>query len=146
MERARLLELVEMLGREFERLGETTKVETLRLYYLAVLRGLDHRGSVKVAWDEEMTIEWFGMLRLPPYERLYSVHPRDYVCPCPGGGGEGPSGRPGDWSHIGKGTALTERTFPGGARLRCGCCEARWLILDEKAPGGTAASTIRPPA
>ena len=144
MERARLLELVETLGKEFERLGETIKVETLRLYYLALVRGLDQHGVVKVSWDEQAVIEWFGLLRLPPYERTYTVRRRTYVCTCAGGSGAKPSGRPGDWSHIGKGTALTERTFPGGAKVRCAACEARWLVLDHNPPEEDGANVRQP--
>jgi hypothetical protein len=62
--------------RVLERLGEWKLVETLRLDYLAVLKGLDHGGRVGAAWDETMTIEWLGVLRLPPYERMYAVQPR----------------------------------------------------------------------
>lgn len=135
---------METLGKELERLGETRKVETLRIYYVAVLKGLDRGGAVTIAWDEQTTIEWLGMLRLPPYERLYVVHPADFVCPCPAGIAPVRERR-GDWSYLGQGTTFTERIFPGGVRLRCAGCEARWLVLDEPLQVRGEGATIRPP-
>lgn len=135
MDRASLLELVELLGKEFERRDMRSQLESLRLYYLAVKKGLDHRGAVRVSWTDDMTIEWLAMLRIPPYEAHFPVRSRDYHCPCT------PRRRstgPGDWSNLGSPSDSVEANFPGGFKVRCDACKSRWLVLDEPAtPGAT---------
>jgi hypothetical protein len=140
MDRRALLELVELLGKEFERREMRSHLETLRLYYVALQKHLDRRGSVRVAWDEEMTIEWLGMLRVPPHDQRYPVRPREYRCMCTA---PARSTGTGDWSHIGKGSAATLTVFPGGYLTRCNDCDAKWLVLD--APAGADATSGWPP-
>jgi hypothetical protein len=103
MDRQTLLQLVELLGREFEHRGMKNHLENLRVYYVAVRAKLDHGRdrAVRVSWTEEMTVEWLALLRVVPYRDRYPVRPPGYRCTCAAGAAVGPSGRAGDWSHIG---------------------------------------------
>jgi hypothetical protein len=65
-----------------------------------------------------MVVEWFKLLRLPPYERAYPVQPPGSRCPrCP----------PGDGPVT---EVVTERTFPEGRKVACLACHAVWLELE----------------
>jgi hypothetical protein len=136
MDRALLLELVEALGREFERRQMRSHLESLRLFYLGVRHQLDHgrHRAVHVSWDEDMTLDWLAVLRVPPYQAHYPIRPRGYRCACPAGAAADPSGRAGDWSHLGKGAAQTLLVFPGGSKTRCVACGVVWIELDEAPP------------
>jgi hypothetical protein len=140
MDRALLLELVEALGLEFERRQMLTHLESLRLFYLGVRHQLDHgrNRSIHVSWNEDMTLDWLAVLRVPPYQAHYPTRPRGYRCTCAAGLAADPSGRDGDWSHLGKGAAQTLFVFPGGSKTRCGGCGAVWLELDDDAVAGPA--------
>jgi hypothetical protein len=142
MDRASLLELVELLGKEFERRDMRTHLESLRLYYVAIQKRLDHRGTVRIAWTEEMTVDWLAMLRLPPYEAHYPVRSREYHCPCTP---PAQSTLAGDYSQMSRSNSAVETVFPGGYKVRCNGCDKRWLVLDEPAsastpPGATPSS------
>ena len=54
-----------------------THAAKLRVYYLALRRGLatPGRSEVDVHWSEALVIEWFKLLRMPPYENAYPVRP-----------------------------------------------------------------------
>lgn len=118
-----LLESVRRLGQEFDRRGMDEHVRTLRLYYLALTRGLVDRGkAVRAHWSPRQVDEWLEALRLPPFERRLPLLRAGHPCPACG-----PS--QGIQSGI-----RTELTFPGGARVRCAECGARWLV-DEDAAG-----------
>jgi hypothetical protein len=125
MERRDLLELVEILGRELERLGMSRQVETLRLYYLALVRRLDREHAVDVSWSEERTIDWLGILRLPPYADRYPVRDDAFRCPCTARTDRAP-----DLSHIARTIVAVEARFPGGKKVRCTSCGQGWLVLD----------------
>ena len=92
----------------------------LRLYWLALRHDLvqPERHGLHVQLSEEMVVEWFKLLRLPPYERAYRVQAPGARCPrCPPG--EGPAVE-----------VVTERTFPEGRKVACLACRTAWLELE----------------
>lgn len=113
-----LLGYVERLGREFVRRGMADHAQKLRLYYLALQRGLaSPRHEVDVRWTEPFVLEWLRTLRLPPDPDAYPVRPRGAACTQCAQRGTQPSTR-------------TELVFTGGVRMRCGTCDAVWLEED----------------
>jgi hypothetical protein len=63
-----------------------------------------------------MNVEWLRVLRLPPHEHDYPVLPRMSDCrECPSS------------------QKVTQMTFPGGSKHRCGGCGAQWLELEREA-------------
>jgi hypothetical protein len=129
MNREALLELIEVLGKEFERRAMRVHVESLRLYYLAVRHQLDrgHDRNVRLSWGEAHTVEWLALLRIPPYQNVYRVRPRGYRCDCVLSATVTEPANSGDTSHLGSGTAITEATFPGGWKIACKGCGAKWI-------------------
>ena len=117
---SRYLELVVRLGREFVRRGMAQHARVLRLYYLAVKAGLvGAGGEVEVRWDRALTEEWMKTFRVTPFEQHYELRPPGVPCfRC--------------WAVPGneRSSARTELVFPGGARIRCDICGARWLVED----------------
>jgi hypothetical protein len=65
MERSELLELVDLLGQELERRGRSADLESLRLYYFALIR--DERGPTP--WSADLVIEWLAQLLPAPLEK-----------------------------------------------------------------------------
>jgi hypothetical protein len=120
MGREELLGTVERLGREFVRRGMAAHARKLRLYYLALRHRLASAGKheVDVRWSEELVLEWFKVLRLPPFQHAYEVRPRGAGCgKCQ--------------KTTNDRTALhTEQSFPGGAKMSCYACGAVWLEED----------------
>jgi hypothetical protein len=118
MDRSRLLQLVVRLGGEFSRRGMAEHCRRLRVYYLALQHGLDTgRGRLEVHWDEDLTIEWFRLLRLPPYQDHYPVQDDGRCTRC--------EDRPG--------SVFTVAVFPGGTKLECRTCGRQWLVLRDTA-------------
>jgi hypothetical protein len=110
-----LLDLVVRLGREFSRRGMREECRRLRLYYLALEHGLvAGKNRIEVSWDEDLVIEWLRILRVPPHHRHYPVRPGTLCAHC--------EHRPG--------TVVTKLVFPGGARMECLQCGARWIRSD----------------
>src|SRR3954468_15552067 len=90
----------------------------LRLYYLALTSGvIGKRTRVELHWSRELTEEWLRTLRLPPFQNVYRIKPRGEVCDCARPGGP-------KLPNI-----RTEANFPGGTRLRCDDCGAKWLVM-----------------
>jgi len=119
-----LLEHVRLLGREFVRRGMHAHAQKLRLYFLALERGLTSpKRELDVHWSEPFTLEWLKTLRVGPYAQAYPLQPRGAPCPQCRQRGQQSSTR-------------TELVFPGGVRMRCGSCEAVWL---EEEPPDTQA-------
>jgi hypothetical protein len=126
LSREALLQHVERLGREFVRRGMRAHAQKLRLYYLALQKGLaSPRHEVDVHWNEPFVLEWLRTLQLPPYADAYPVLPRGASCPRCQQRGAQPSTR-------------TECVFEGGVRMRCGTCEAVWLEAEGPAPARPA--------
>ncbi|MCI0571681.1 MAG: hypothetical protein L0Y66_13090, partial [Myxococcaceae bacterium] len=63
-------------------------------------------------------LDWLRTLRVPPFARDFPLRPRGAHCPRCVQRGAQPSTR-------------TELVYPGGARMRCGTCEAVWLEEDD---------------
>ncbi len=83
----------------------------LRRFYAAVRDGTPAAGS----WDESFVDQWLGMLRLPPFETMFPLEPKQVSCSkCRLDPGAMPSRR-------------TECVFSGGALMRCDTCGHRWL-------------------
>jgi hypothetical protein len=120
MDQRTLLELAEILGREFDRRGMRSHVENLRLYYLAVRAGLHRRGTVQIHWSEGLLVDWMGLLRLAPYQDRFPARAADYRCPCK------PTGR-----TFADGHERTRTVWPGGAQIECISCGAMWVVSDE---------------
>lgn len=120
-ERGELLEHIVKLGREFRRRGMKDHVRVLRVYYLAARAGLvGVNGKLDVHWSREMTEDWLRTLSVAPFDGAYEVKLPGVPCfKC-----RAPKG-----SHHS--TARTELVFPGGARMRCDTCGARWVVLEE---------------
>ena len=112
--RSELLEHVARLGREFVRRRMPEHAEILRLYHLAIRHGFGRgaKARVEILVDAEFVAEWERILGIAPDS--YPEHPRTARCPkC-------------------RAPAQTERTFPGGALMRCSAdpCGARWVERD----------------
>ena len=120
MERESLLRMVHLLGGEFGRRGMRTHVAPLRIYWLALKHGLvqDEQHGLHLALSEETVVEWFKLLRLPPYQTAYPVRPTGSACPeC----------QPREGSA---GEVTTERTFPDGRKMVCLDCRTSWLEIE----------------
>ena len=117
MERDALLAMVHRLGEEFRRRGMRTHVTPLRIYWLALRHGLvETEGhALRLTLSEEAVVEWFKLLRLPPYQRAYPVRPSGSTCPACDSGTE---------------ELTTERTFPEGRKVVCLACRSAWLEVE----------------
>jgi hypothetical protein len=139
MERAELLSMVKRLGAEFRKRGMQGHLAPLRLYWLALRHDLVQadRHGLHVQLSEEMVVEWFKLLRLPPYEHAYPVQAPGARCPrC--ARGDGPAMEM---------EVVTERTFPEGRKVACLACHAAWLELEPttRMGRGTDPSRRKPP-
>ena len=133
MERDELLAMVKRLGAEFRKRGMHGHLAPLRLYWLAIRHDLVQRDrhGLHVQLSEEMVVEWFKLLRLPPYERAYPVQPPGSRCPhCPPG--DGPTKE-----------VVTERTFPEGRKIACLACRTAWLELEPATRMGRGSDASR---
>jgi hypothetical protein len=131
MDRAELLAMVKRLGAEFRKRGMHGHLAPLRLYWLALRHDLvqTERHGLHVRLSEEMVVEWFKLLRLPPYEHAYPVQPPGARCPrCP----------PGDAHDV-----VTERTFPEGRKVACVVCRTAWLELEPSTRMGRGSDAPR---
>jgi hypothetical protein len=119
MDRHSLMAMVDTLGRALAERGLHRHVEELRVYWLALSRGLARPGQrLSIGWSETLVVEWFRLLRLPPHAHDYLLFPPSSPCPrCP---------RPAGHAVEVK-TALT---FPEGRKAVCTVCGAAWLELD----------------
>ena len=121
IDRDQLLDFVVALGCEFSRRGMPDHCQRLRLYYLALVHGLDtSRHRVEVHWDEDLVIEWMRLLRLPPHRDHYPLRDTTACGRC--------ESRPG--------TVVTKGVFPGGAKLECLQCGAQWILHHRGSRGG----------
>jgi len=105
----------------------------LRLYWLALRHDLveTERHGLHVQLSEELVVEWFKLLRLPPYEQAYRVQAPGSRCPqCPTS--EGPAVE-----------VLTERTFPEGRKVACLTCRTAWLELEPPTRMGRGSDALR---
>ncbi len=116
--------MVGTLGREFVRREMHAHAAKLRIYHVALRRGLatPGRSEVDVHWSEALVVEWFKILQLPPYENAYSVRSAQSHC-----------GRCKQRPNNEGGSFQTENTFPGGWKVRCSNCGEAWLVLEKKA-------------
>ncbi|MHB8877822.1 MAG: hypothetical protein ACYC8T_29365 [Myxococcaceae bacterium] len=117
--RPQLLAHVTALGREFVRRGMRQHVQRLRLYYLAVKKGLaSPSNELDVKWNEPFVIEWLKILQVAPFDGAYPVRPRGSRCVrCPETRNE-------------QASLFTDTNFPGGSKMRCQACGAVWLERD----------------
>jgi hypothetical protein len=118
MDRDTLVAMVRQLGEEFRRRDMRAHVGPLRIYWLALRHGLvrDERHALQLTLSEETVVEWFKLLRLPPYQDAYAVRPPGSACAncAPGGSGE----------------VAAERTFPDGRKMTCLVCHSTWLEME----------------
>ncbi len=114
--RRQLLEHVKALGREFGRRGMRQHVQRLRVYYLALERGLTTASNeLDVKWTEPFVIEWLKTLGVAPFQQAYPVRSRGARCTrCPDAG-------------TGQAPLFTESQFPGGTKMRCQRCGTVWI-------------------
>jgi hypothetical protein len=119
MDRYSLMAMVDTLGRALADRGLNRHVEGLRVYWLALSRGLAGPGQrVSVGWSEALVVEWFRLLRLPPYANDYPLRPPSSPCPC----------CPNPAGHAVE--VKTALTFPEGRKAVCTVCGTAWLELD----------------
>ncbi len=113
MDRPRLMAMVETLGSAFAARGMRRHVEELRLYWQALARGLVQGGRrLEVSWSEDLVVEWFRVLKLPPHQHDYPIRPPSSPCPrC-----RAPEG------HAVE--VKTGLTFPEGRKAVCTVCSA----------------------
>lgn len=125
MERAELLDHVRRLGREFARRGMVGHLRKLRLYWLALSRGLaGARHEVDLKWTEQLVVDWLRTLQVAPFAADYPVRPRGSPCTrCGEGSGQ-------------QSTVFTAANYPGGSKMGCHACGAVWLEPDGGAAGG----------
>ncbi len=136
MDRDGLLAMVHRLGEEFRRRGMRTHLTPLRIYWLALRHGLvqDEGHALHLTLSEETVVEWFKLLRLPPYQHAYPVRPSASSCPACG---------PRDSAE---GELAVERTFPDGRKVVCLNCRSAWLEVEAptRLGRGSDASVRRP--
>jgi hypothetical protein len=123
MNRPSLMAMVDTLGQALAERGLDRHVEELRVYWLALARGLTGPGSrLQVGWSEALVVEWFRLLRLPPHAHDYPLRAPSSACPrCPPPAGHAVEVK----------TALT---FPEGRKAVCTVCGTAWLELDALRP------------
>ena len=134
MERDALLAMVHRLGEEFRRRDMRTHLTPLRIYWLALRHGLveDEAHALHLSLSEETVVEWFKLLRLPPYQHAYPVRPTGTACPACA-----PRAREGELS--------TERTFPGGRKVVCLARRTAWLEVEPATRLGRGSDAPAPP-
>src|SRR5205823_3968631 len=117
LSREALLEHVVRLGKEFRRRRMGAHAHRLRVYFLALKRGLVAPAQpLEVKWGPTLVIEWMRTLRLQPYGKDLEVRPRGSNCArC-----EENERQP---------AVATTVTFPGGARMKC-ACGLEWIEPD----------------
>ncbi len=119
MDRHSLLMMVDTLGKALAERGLHRHVEELRVYWLALSRGLAAPGQrLSVGWSETLVVEWFRLLRLPPHAEDYPARPPSSSCPC----------CPRSDGHAVE--VKTALTFPEGRKAVCTVCGTPWLELD----------------
>ena len=111
-----LLRYVERLGEEFGRREMRAHLEKLRVYYLALKKGLTRgRFELDVHWSEALVLEWLKLLRIAPFDRSYEVRPKKSPCKqCA-------------VARDQQSVIHTELVFPGGSKMRCFACGAVWI-------------------
>ncbi len=112
--------MVRRLGAEFRRRRMANHLAPLRVYWLALKHGLvDADQGLHVTLSGELIVEWYKLLRLPPFEAAYPTRAAGSACPlCP------PSGSGGGADVV------TERSFPEGRKVSCVQCRTAWLELE----------------
>jgi hypothetical protein len=120
--------LVIKLGEEFKRRGMTRHLEMLRRYFASRRRRLrenEARPAKAREFDEQLVIDWLGLIQIPPFEHLYDVLPPGAPCPC---GARDSHGKAGSFAGV---------AFPGGRVWTCLACRRSWLVQhEEEIPGG----------
>ena len=120
MDGVALLAMVERLGDEFRRRGMRTHAVPLRVYWLALRHGLvqGEGHALQLSLSEDAVVEWFKLLRFPPYQQAYPVRAAGSACPvCPARDGRAPE-------------VITERAFPDGRKMACLACRTAWLEVE----------------
>jgi hypothetical protein len=101
---------VTALGEEFNRRGMLEHVALLRRFWAQWKRrqpaGVDD-------WGWEIVIEWLGLLRIPPLDHVYSLHPGASSI-CPGCELISDPAAP---------TAVAIRRWAGGTMVECQRCK-----------------------
>jgi hypothetical protein len=112
-----LLMAAEQLAAEFRARGMDSHLALLRRFYAELRHRRQARARVREkGWDEGMVIGWLGLLRVPPFEHVYPLLPRDARCPrC---SAEGTRAAP---------ATFTKSVWPGGSLNECRQCQALWL-------------------
>ncbi len=104
-----LLEVAKGLAGEFERRQMHSHLQCLKQFAAAHRRP---RAVEQGAWSTEMVLTWAALLRVPPMQRLYPVHPHAVVCPgC----------------NAVKAIMRVEISWIGGSLIRCDGCGFQWL-------------------
>jgi hypothetical protein len=119
-----LMASVVAFGLEFKRRKMETEAKELRRYYVELRERrkarLFKRSKV---WTENQVIDWLCLLRMPPFENVYTPVP--HGTPCPKCGVTPSASAP---------TTIVCLNFPGGWMEQCRTCGARWLH-EEPPPG-----------
>jgi hypothetical protein len=107
-------EAVTGLGAEFSRRGMMEHLELLRRFWGIWKKRRQPRPD---DWTWPIVIEWLGMLRIPPLDRIYPLHPGvSSICPeCD------------VISDPEATTALKIRRWAGGSMVECQRCKSCWL-------------------
>jgi hypothetical protein len=115
----RFEELVVTLGREFRRRRMNSHVAALRRFYRERQRRVAFQElASERSWDEDVIIEWLSIFRIPPFDRIYVLQPREAPCPnCAKGHAQGADV---DYRAV----------FPGGRLQECRACKTAWLSSD----------------
>jgi hypothetical protein len=114
-----LLAAVVLLGAEFRKRNMDAHLAALRRFYEEQRRRKRARALTMArdrVWDEDMVIEWLGLLRIPPFEHMYPLLPRD--APCPTCGATSSRELPATFVRL---------VWPGGSLEQCRRCETSWI-------------------
>jgi hypothetical protein len=115
--------LLPQVGRHLRAAGMIHHVALARRYWAEVRADVppdDERArGFNGHWTRAMIVTWAGILKIPPYENLYPVHPRGIDArKCAG--------------EVA--STFTAAVFPWGAMHTCSRCRQSWLELDRKPP------------
>lgn len=113
-----LLKMVIALGRVFNLLEMKPHAQALRVYYLALQRGLtaSPKRRVEARMSEKDIVDWTKTLRIHPYEFALELRGRDEGC------AQCRKSRGAQTECV-----VAKREFPGGRSMGCETCGCEWL-------------------
>ena len=106
-------QLVTSLGKAFTANGREDQAKELRLYFLALSKGLTRPdNALSLEWSERACLEWLGLYQVPPYHLTVEARPAPSRC-----------------TKCQAKSAEDLGPLPKGRGYRCDGCQTVWLEL-----------------